>query len=62
MAQREFTKSEADESLKALDELFEALPKSRRGQYLGHLNDISLFIGAAKKVAPEKPPAKKDER
>lgn len=53
MAQGEFTKEEATETIKAVDELFKALPKSKRGEFFGHLNDISLFLEAAKRVAPE---------
>jgi hypothetical protein len=32
--------------------MFEALPKSRRMEFLGHLNDVLLFVEAAKKNAP----------
>jgi hypothetical protein len=52
MAQGEFTKEEAAETIKAVDELFKALPKSKQAEYFGHLNDISLFLEAAKRVAP----------
>lgn len=52
MTQGHFSKEEADFTMKALNELFEALPKTRRMEYLGHLNDISLFIEAAKRNAP----------
>jgi len=38
--------------------MFKALPKAKQAQFFGHLNDISLFIEAAKRVAPaEKKPA-----
>jgi hypothetical protein len=53
LTQGRFTKEEADETVKAINEMFEAIPKTRRMEYLGHLNDISLFIGAAKRVAPQ---------
>jgi len=53
LAQGEFTKEEGKETLKAVDELFEAIPKTRQMEYLGHLNDICLFINAAIKSAPE---------
>ena len=53
MAQGEFTKEEATETEKAVDEMFRALPKSKQREYIGHLNDIFLFISAAKKAAPE---------
>lgn len=53
MAQGEFTKEEATETTKAVEELFNALPKSKKGEFIGHLNDISLFLEAAKRAAPE---------
>ena len=53
MAQGEFTKEEAAETEKAVDEMFRAIPKSKQHEYIGHLNDIYLFISAAKKAAPE---------
>jgi len=53
MAQGEFTKQEADETMKAIDELIEAIPKTKRMGFIGHLNDILLFISAAKKHAPD---------
>jgi hypothetical protein len=52
MAQGEFTKEEATETMKALDEVFRALPKAKQAGFFGHLNDISLFLEAAKRVAP----------
>lgn len=53
MAQGEFTKQEADEVLKSLDGIFKAIPKTKQMEYLGHLNDVCLFIEAAKRAAPE---------
>ena len=55
MAQGEFTKQEARRTKESVNELFEALPKSKRFNYVGHLNDIFLFLAAAKKAAPDKP-------
>jgi len=55
MAQGEFTKQEATRTEEAVNELFEAIPKSRRFNYIGHLNDIFLFLAAAKKAAPDEP-------
>jgi len=52
MAQGQFTKEEAEQTKKAVEEMFNAIPKSRRMEYIGHLNDIFLFIEAAQKVAP----------
>lgn len=55
MAQGEFTKEEAKQTIQAVKELFEALPKSKRAEFIGHLNDIFLFLAAAEAAAsPEK--------
>lgn len=62
MAQGEFTKQEAKRTQEAVEELYDAIPKSRRLNYLGHLNDIFLFVGAAAKVAPEAPNEDKNEQ
>ena len=53
MAQGEFNKQEIETVLLCVNELFEAIPKSKKTTYLGHLNDILLFLEAAKRVAPE---------
>jgi hypothetical protein len=53
MAQGEFTKQEVDHANKCLESLFEGIPKSKRGYFLGELNDLGLFLQAAKRVAPE---------
>ena len=52
MAQGEFTKEEGKQTILAVEEMFEAIPKSKRFGFLGHLNDIALFLGAAIRVAP----------
>jgi len=52
MAQGEFTKEEADQTVIALKELFEAIPKSKILDFIGHINDVYLFIDAAKRNAP----------
>jgi hypothetical protein len=52
MAQGQFTKQEADQTKQSVEELFDALPKSKRIGFLGHLNDILLFLDAAKSKAP----------
>jgi hypothetical protein len=54
MAQGDFTKDEAAETIKAVDEMFKALSKPKQAEYFGHLNDISLFLEAAKRAAPQK--------
>ncbi len=54
MAQGEFTKAEADETVTAVKEIFGALSKAKQREFIGHMNDIYLFIDAAKRAAPEK--------
>jgi hypothetical protein len=54
MAQGDFTKEEADEMLKAVAELFDAISKSKRPAFIGHLNDISLFLERAGREADAK--------
>jgi len=53
MAQGEFTKQEAARTKEAIEEMFNAIPKSRRFEYLGHLNDIFLFLEAAARHATD---------
>lgn len=55
MAQGEFTKQEAHRMADAVQELFEGIPKTRRMGFLGHLNDILLFLATAEREAPDKP-------
>jgi len=64
MSQGSFTKQEAEETVKAIGEMFNAIPKSRRMEYIGHYNDILLFIEAAKQAAPddEKEPAQSEAK
>ena len=52
MAQGEFTKEEAKATKEAVEEMFKGLPKAKRMSYLGHLNDILLFLDAANEAAP----------
>lgn len=52
MAQGEFTKEEARETYEAVNEIFGALSRPKKMEYLGHLNDIMLFVTAAEKAAP----------
>ena len=53
MAQGEFTKAEAKEMEDTFTEVFKALSKPKQCEFLGHANDIYLFLTAAKKAAPE---------
>ncbi len=52
MAQGDFTKDEATFVEEAVDEMFKALSKPKQMEFLGHLNDILLFLTAAKEAAP----------
>ena len=52
MAQGEFTKEEVTETAEAFMEVFGALSKKKQKEFLGHANDICLFLDAAKKWAP----------
>lgn len=53
MAQGQFTKEEARETRKSVEEMFDAIPKRKRFDFIGHLNDVMLFLDAAEKAAPE---------
>jgi hypothetical protein len=53
MAQSEFTKEEARLTAEAFREVFNALPKSKLPNFIGHANDIYLFLAAAEKAAPD---------
>ncbi len=55
MAQGEFTKQEARETKKAVQEIWEALTRAKRDDFFGHLNDIFMFLDAAEAAAPDKP-------
>jgi len=52
MAQGEFTKEEAKETEDAFMEVVKALTRKKQAEFLGHANDIMLFLAAAKAAAP----------
>lgn len=52
MAQGEFTKEEAKEIEGVFKEVFTALSKPKQREFLGHANDIWLFVAAAGRAAP----------
>lgn len=52
MAVGDFTKEEAGVVEDCISEMFDAIPKSRRMEYLGHLNEVLCFVAAAKRNAP----------
>lgn len=49
MAQGDWTADEAAETEKAVNEMFAALSKPRQREFIGHLNDVLLFLGRAKR-------------
>ena len=52
MTQGKFSKEEAQESIDAVTEIMKAFPKSKVGEFVGHFNDVLLFLDSAKKEAP----------
>lgn len=48
-----FTKQEAEATRTAVDEMFSGMSKHKQLSFVGHLNDIILFISAAKSNAPD---------
>ena len=52
MAQGEFTKEEAQATIEAVNEIMKAMPKNKVGAFIGHFNDVFLFLEAAKRAAP----------
>lgn len=52
MALGDFTKEEAKVAQDCIDEIFKAVPKTKQMDLLGELNELSLFVSAAKKNAP----------
>jgi hypothetical protein len=53
--QGKFCKGEAESCDKALNEIMDAMPPKKRMEYLGHFNDLFLFLAAAKRAAPDSP-------
>ena len=52
MSQGQFTKEETDEVCKTVQDLFDAIADSKKLLYVAHLNDILMYLEAAKRVAP----------
>jgi len=52
MTQGKFSKEEAKASGEALNEIMKAFPKSKVLNFIGHFNDIFLFLSACEKEAP----------
>ncbi len=51
MALGDFSPEGAKNALDALSEMHKALSKAKQREYLGHMNEISLFIEGAQRVA-----------
>lgn len=60
MAQGEFTKEEAKASAQAVEEMFKALAKKKQPEFIGHWNDVALFLRAAEAAAPSEADSKKE--
>ena len=52
MAQGDFTKEEAKETETTFSEVFKALSKKKQLEFIGHANDIYLFLTACQKHCP----------
>ena len=52
MTQGKFSKEEATATEEAVNEIMEAMPKTKVVEFIGHFNDIFLFLKAAKAAAP----------
>jgi len=52
MTQGKFSKEECASCVEALDEIMKAMPKTKAMEFIGHFNDLFLFLGAAKEAAP----------
>lgn len=54
MAQGDFTREEAKATEEAFTEVFKALSKPKQREFLGHANDIYLFLAACQRECPDK--------
>ncbi len=52
MTQGKASKEEATATKEAVNEVMHALPKSKAAEFIGHFNDIFLFLDAAERVLP----------
>lgn len=52
MTQGKASKEEAARIKEAVDEVMKAMPKSSIAGFIGHFNDIFLFLDAVEKVLP----------
>lgn len=52
MAQGQATKEEAKSCSEALGEVMQAFPKNKAAEFIGHFNDIALFLSACERELP----------
>lgn len=52
MAQGQFTKEEAKATAEAVTDILNGMSRAKKMEYLGHFNDILLFLKAAETAAP----------
>jgi len=52
MTQGKASKEEAISSKESLDEIMKAMPKNKIIGFIGHFNNIFLFLDAAKRILP----------
>ena len=52
MTQGKASKEEAESCKEALDEVMKAMPKSKAMDFIGHFNDLFLFLDAVARVLP----------
>jgi hypothetical protein len=58
MAQGDLTKENAQICHEAVNDIFEALPKSKRFEQLGNLNEVLLFLERARRDLPSQTKSK----
>jgi len=52
MTQGKLSKEEAENCYEALDEIMKAFQKNKVSEFIGHFNDVLLFLSTAKKELP----------
>ena len=52
MAQGDFTREKAQIMEETFNEVFKALPEKKQIEFLGHANDIYLFLAACQRECP----------
>lgn len=57
MSQGRFTKEECKATEEAMEEIMKAFPRKKALDFVGHFNDVMLFLAAALQAAPSEHPA-----